>query len=152
MKKKYLAIEGKQGRTIIARLKPGQEIVAGITAILRDKKITAGYLPVIAGGFKKLTLVSMKPGENKNLPVDIEKNYEEPLEYFGVGTIAEKEGGPSLHVHLTAARAENKSLTGHLISGEIVLLTEIVIIEVTGVKMIRKKDPEIFDLPLLDFE
>ncbi len=150
MKKNYIAAEGTPGRTIIARLKPGQDIVVGITQILTDKNIKAGYMPVIAGGFKQLRLISMKPGESADSPVQIERDYTEPMEYFGVGTIAQHNGQPSLHVHLSAGRTENKSLTGHLVSGEIVLVTEVVIVEINGVNLIRREDPEIFNLPLLD--
>ena len=59
------------------------------------------------------------------------------------------EGKPSLYIHLTAAQAGNKSITGHLVSGEIVLLTEVVIVELLEVAVTRKADPEVFDLPLL---
>lgn len=139
----YYSAEGKQGKIIIARLKPGQELVEGLSKILKEKKIKAGYIPVLLGGFKNLKIVSMAFGENEDSPKSIEKEYREPLEYFGIGTIAEIEGKPSIHIHLTAAQAGNKAIAGHLVSGEIVLLTEVVIVEVKGVKMIRKEDPEI---------
>ncbi len=145
--------EAQQGRTIVARLKPGQEVVFEIHKILKQKKITSGYMPVIVGGFKKLRLISMRSADDENQPVSFEKSYTEPLEYFGMGTIAQNAAGePSIHVHLSAARAENKGLTGHLVFGEVVLLTEIVIVELTGVTMVRKPDPNVYNVPLLSFE
>ena len=68
-----------------------------------------------------------------------------------MGTIAEVQGKPSIHIHLTAAQAGNKSITEHLVSGEIVLLTEVVIVEILGTKITREDDVELFGLPLLQF-
>ncbi len=150
--KKYLLAEGEQGRTIIARLKPGQDVVACITQILIDKKINGGYMPVFMGGFKRVKLDSMKASSDENAPTDITAEFNEPLEYFGQGTIAEDAGKPSIHIHLSAARTGNKSITGHLVSGEIVNVVEIVIIEVVGITMTRKKDKEVNNLSLLNFE
>ena len=150
--KKYIATEGKRGRIFMCRLTPGQDVIAGITTFLKEKKVVAGFIPVVMGGFKKVTLTSMRPGANENQPVDITKSYEEPLEYFGQGTIAQHNGELSLHIHVTAAREGNSSLAGHLVSGEVVLVTEIVVIEITGVEITREADPEVFNLPLLKFK
>jgi predicted DNA-binding protein with PD1-like motif len=147
----HILAEGKQGRTFIARLKPGHELVQSVHTLLAEKQISAGYIPVLQGGFKKLKLLSMTFGENEDHPQDVELEYRQPLEYFGAGTIALENGRPSIHVHLTAAQAGNQSLSGHLISGEIALLTEIVIVEITGIEMARKEDPDVLGLPLLHF-
>lgn len=150
----YISTEGQQGRTIIARLKPGQDLVEGINNILKEKNIKAGYIPVLQGGFKNLKLISMTPNsECPDAPRSIETDYAEPLEYFGCGTIAEDtDGNPSIHIHLSAAQTGSKTVSGHLVSGEIALLTEIVIIEIINVKILRKSDPEVFDYKLLSFE
>lgn len=152
MNDKFISVEGKQGRTIIVRLKPGQDIVEGITKILIEKKIKAGYIPILIGGFRKLKLISSAFGENENHPNDVKLEYKEPLEFVGQGTIAQTEDGkPSVHIHLSAGQAGNKSITGHLVSGEILYVAEIVIVEVKNVSMIRKPDPEVYYKPLLDF-
>ena len=91
-------------------------------------------------------------GEQEDRPHDIELEYRQPLEYFGSGTIAHVHGNPSLHIHLSAAQAGNKSITGHFVSGEIALLTEVVVVELTDISLTREPDPEVFSLPLLSFE
>ena len=148
----HISTNGQQGRTVVVRLKPGDKVIESVNKILEENKIKAGYIPVIQGGFKNLRLISMTHGKNEDEPERVELTYREPLEYFGTGTIGEAGGKPSIHVHLSAAQAGNKSLTGHLVAGEVVLLTEIVIVEITGVKMIRKEDPEVYNFPLLYFE
>lgn len=152
MSKGYVAAEANQARTIVVRIKPGQEIVATITQILQEYKIQSAHIPTLLGGFKKLKLGSMKPSDEKTHPKDIVTEYNDPLDYFGTGTVAWQDGQPSLHVHLTAAGGDTKGITGHLFYGEVVFLAEIVIVELTGVTMVRKEDPEVFNMPLLDFE
>lgn len=147
----YISAQGKQGRTILARLKPGHELVQSLHQLLREHDISAGYIPVLQGGFKNVKLISMTFGESEDHPQDIELEYRQPLEYFGTGTIAQIQGKPSIHVHLAAAQSGNASLTGHLVSGEIALLTEVVVVELTGVVVTREEDPEVFSLPLLHF-
>jgi predicted DNA-binding protein with PD1-like motif len=148
----YISAEGKQGRTVIARLKPGYDIFQALDQLLVEHGIQAGYIPVLQGGFKNLKLVSMTFGESEDCPQDVELEYRQPLEYFGMGTVAQVQGKPSIHIHLTAAQAGNKSITGHLVSGEIVLLTEVVVVELLDVTVTRKADPEVFDLPLLHIQ
>jgi len=140
---RYISAEGKQGRVIIARLKPGQELVEGINLLLRDKKIKAGYIPVLLGGFKNLKINSMTLSKDEEDPENKVLEYREPLEYFGNGTIAQVDGKPSVHIHLAAAQSGNRSIGGHLISGEIVLLTEIVIVELLNVKITRRIDKDV---------
>ena len=94
----YISAEGKQGKTIIARLKPGYEIVSSIQQVLLKEGIKAGYIPVLQGGFKNLKLDSMTFGGSEDYPQDVELEYRQPLEYFGMGTIAEEEEKPSIHI------------------------------------------------------
>ncbi|SRR5579884_2552270 len=148
----YLSVEGRQGKTVIARLKPGYDLLQSLGQLLTEHGIQAGYIPVLLGGFKNIKLVSMTFGDTEDHPQDVELIYREPLEYHGTGTIANVDGKPSLHIHLSAAQAGNKSLTGHFVSGEIALLTEVVIVELTDVALTRKVDPEVYSLPLLSFE
>jgi predicted DNA-binding protein with PD1-like motif len=147
----YFSAEGKQGKTVIARLKPGYDLLQSLSELLIEHHIQAGYIPMLLGGLKNLKLISMTFGENEDHPRDIELEYRQPLEYFGCGTLAQVQGKPSLHIHLSAAQAGNKTISGHFVSGEIALLTEVVIVELTNVLMTRESDPEVYSLPLLSF-
>ena len=147
-----LSTEGKQGRTIIARFKPGQELVLALTKFLQKKHIRACYIPVLLGGFKNLKMNSMTFGKSEDEPKQMELEYRQPLDYFGNGTIAQIDDKPSIHIHLVAAQSGNKPISGHLVSGEIVLTTEIVIVEIEGAKFTRKPDREIFNYSLLYFK
>lgn len=149
MSKGYISAEANQARTIVARIKPGQELVSAITQILLEHEIKQAYIPTLLGGFKKLKLGSMKLSTEANRPEDIVTEYSDPLDYFGTGTVAWQDDKPSLHVHLTAAGGKTKGITGHLFYGEVVFLAEIILVELTGITMTRKKNPEVFNMPLL---
>ena len=149
----YLSLEWKQWRTIMARLKPWQELFEWISQILKDKNIKAWYIPLLQWWFSNAKLISMTHNnEQPDNPIDVELEYKEPLEYFWTWTIAEVDWKPSIHIHLTWAQAWNKSITGHLVSWEITLLTEIVIVEITWWVITREKDSDVFDYPLLTFK
>lgn len=147
----HYSAEGKQGRTIVARLKPGQDIVAGITSVIEKHNIKSGYIPVLLTGLKQLRIISMNFTDNEDNPQNVELEYQEPLDCFGQGTIATLDDKPSIHIHFTAAQAGNKTISGHLVSGIVLYVTELVIVEITGITMTRKKDPEVFNMPLLSF-
>ncbi len=151
MSKGYVSAELTQGRTVVARIKPGQEVVATVSQILKAHNIQQAHIPTLLGGFQKLRLASMVPSGNPSHPKDIVTEYTDPLDYFGTGTVASHNDKPVMHVHLTAAGGTTKGVTGHLLYGEVVFLAEIVIVELTGVNMMRKEDPEVYGMPLLDF-
>ena len=52
----YISTVGKQGRTIIARLKPGYDLLQSLNQLLMDHHIQAGYIPMLLGGFKNLKI------------------------------------------------------------------------------------------------
>ena len=79
-------------------------------------------------------------------------NHQGPFEVHGTGTISMQDGKPFPHIHITLAKFGNEALTGHLVRAKIALFIEIVIEELEDVKMIRKEDADVFNLPLLNFE
>lgn len=146
-----LVSEATQGRTIIARFKPGKDIVEAINELLIEKNVQAGYIPTLIGGFKSLRLATRELSDDANHPKVTETELAEPLEYFGMGTVATVNDKPSIHVHLSGGKGGGASVTGHLLGGEIVLLTEIVIVECVDVEMTRTKDEEVYGYPMLNF-
>ncbi len=147
----YISAEGRQGKVFVARFKPGQDLRDALNAFCLEKGIKAGYIPVLLGGFKNLKVNAMVQGEKDDQPRTVLREYQEPLEYFGCGTVAFADGKPSIHIHLAAAQGNHNAVGGHLVSGEIVFLTEVVIVEVEGIVMTRQSDPKVFNMPLLHF-
>ena len=148
-----VSTEAMPGRTIIARLKPGEEIFGGIAKVMEKHDVKCGYIPVLLGGFKHARIRSMSRSENPDKPQTIDIELDEPLEYHGCGTIARgRDGKPAIHIHVSAAKSHAAPVAGHLVSATVVLLTEIVIVEITSPALVRKLDPDCFEYEVLDFE
>jgi predicted DNA-binding protein with PD1-like motif len=145
-----LVREAKFGKVIVARLEHKKEIIAEIKEICKKKGIKSGFIPTLIGGLAEAELISMKYAdvkyENKKL------KHTGPFEVKGVGTIAMDGDEVSPHIHIVLGKYGNECVSGHLVSGKIALFIEVVIIELKGVKMIKKVEPEIFGLKLLNFE
>lgn len=145
-----LVRESKQGKVVVARLKNKKELMPEIENLCIKHNIKSGYIPVLIGGLQEAELISMKSAgpelENQKI------THKGPFEVQGSGTISLKDGKPFPHIHINLAKFGNEALTGHLVRGKIALFIEIVIEELEDVKMIRKEDADVFNLPLLNFE
>ena len=139
---------------MVARIQPGQSLLSAIEELLKKHEIKSGYIPVIHGCFSDCTILTVEenpdcPGD----PKDVEISFDEPLVYSGNGTIAEEEDGkPFIHLHPTISKKDGIAYVGHLIEATVLLTTEIVIVEVLGMKINRKPAPEVHDIILLNVE
>lgn len=149
-------IQFKPGRHFIARFLPGKDLQISIVEFCKKHKIKAGYIPLLQGGLKYADIInpnSVKIGENKKV-YPVKKRYNYAMEFVAQGTIAlNKKGEYENHIHIVGGGNKHKMLCmGHLVKGEIAILTEIVIIETDGIELIRAIDKGIFDKPLLFFK
>lgn len=77
-------------------------------------------------------------------------------EALGCGTLAhDPEIGEILpHIHTSIGLKERSAAghTSHLLSARVQFLTEFVIVEVTSPRMLRPRQPQMYDVPLLTFD
>lgn len=149
----FQSAEGAISRVITARLKPGTEFLTGIIAICEKHHIQQGYISCCIGSLQKATFCAAK----KDNSVKIGAKYANPIEIpgpvqfvSGQGFICQSESGEYiLHIHGTFSNWKNERMTqvfdGHMWhEGNPVLITmELIINEVTGLKMLRKYDDEV---------
>lgn len=149
----YISSTGTQEKTIVARIKPGNDLIESIQEIMKEYDIKSGYIPVIHGCFDELTLLTVHHNpDNPGDPLDETITFKENLVFVGSGTIANSNGEKFVHIHLTAAKKDGSAISGHLLSANILLVTEIVIVKLENIKMCRKIDHEVYDTELLHFE
>ncbi|NLV27283.1 MAG: DNA-binding protein [Methanomicrobiales archaeon] len=128
---KYAA--GTCGRVFYLHIEHGEDPVATIQSFVQEKEVLSGVIHFI-GAIKKAMLVT-GPKEDV-LPPDPYK-VEVPFahELIGTGFIRSGEGGPVVHIHVSAGRGE-KALTGCLRgSAEVFILIEAVIMEFAGIEI-----------------
>lgn len=146
--------EGKLGRVVVLRLKPGTDVLQGLQAACERSGINNGVIISAIGSLAHVSFCD---------PIEIAEKrarfgYGDPLQLDGPiellsasGIICHDDSGATnLHVHVDLADQNGKAYGGHLVEGTKVLLTlDAVIGEVEGVDMRRKMDPEL-EVPLLN--
>ncbi len=60
MEKTYISAQGRIGKIIISRIKPGSELLTEIVKIVKKYKINTGFIPTLLGGLVDTRLISMK--------------------------------------------------------------------------------------------
>lgn len=143
--------QGKLGRVIALRLKPGTDVLLGLEEACKRNGINNGVILSAIGSLDSPHFCN--PVE---MPTKAGYGYGETLHLTGPieltnasGIIChDDEGNTNLHVHLTVTDRHGNAHGGHLVEGTKVLLTvDVIIAEIEGLVMGRKFDNEL-EVPL----
>lgn len=141
--------QGELGKVVVFRLGPGCDLLKSLEEIVKRENIQSGLVISGAGSLSQVTLRNVRlfpdefPIQDRNRIYTPKK---EPLELLSLaGNIARKDGEVSIHCHVTVSSGldDGGAYGGHLIEGCLVFsYCEVVIAEITGLKMKRNIDPE----------
>ena len=143
--------QGKLGRVVALRLKPGTDVLLGLEEACKRSGINNGVILSAIG-----SLDSPHFCDVVELPTKAGYGYGEVLHLTGPieltnasGIIChDDEGNTNLHVHMTLTDRHGNAHGGHLVEGTKVLLTvDVIIAEIEGLVMGRKFD-EGLEVPL----
>ena len=143
--------QGKLGRVIAVRLKPGTDVLLGLQEACERNGINNGVILSAIGSLQDPHFCN--PVE---LPTKAGYGYGETLHLTGPieltnasGIIChDDEGNTNLHVHMTVTDRHGNAHGGHLVEGTKVLLTvDVILAEIEGLVMGRKFDEEL-EVPL----
>ncbi|GAA1237047.1 PPC domain-containing DNA-binding protein [Streptomyces rhizosphaericus] len=149
----------RTGRQYVLALEHEEDLLNGLARFCADHDIRAAYIPTFVGGLRTARLVgTCEPLSDPEAPL-WEEITVESLEALGGGTLAwdvEKDRlAPHIHV---AAGIKGKSAEGrvsHLLGAKVQFICEIPIVEVIGdaegPALTRRRNPDLFDVPLLSF-
>lgn len=128
----------EHGRTFIAKLNHGADLLEELNKICTDENIKAGQINAIGA------VSSLKLGffdQNTKEYILTTYAYDEPLEIVScTGNISIKDGKPFCHVHITAADKKGKCIGGHLVAGTAVYAGEVILQELLGDDLVREID------------
>ncbi|AGB41084.1 putative DNA-binding protein with PD1-like DNA-binding motif [Halobacteroides halobius DSM 5150] len=125
------------------RLETGDDLLAELTKLVKEKGIEAGKVSAI-GAVKQATL-SYYDQEKQQYN---EKEFNQPLEIISfLGNISLKDGEPIIHAHISLGDEEGELYGGHLASETIVFACEFIIEEYEG-KPFKRGYHETTGLPL----
>ena len=143
--------QGKLGRVIAVRLKPGTDVLLGLQEACERNGINNGVILSAIGSLQDPHFCN--PVE---LPTKAGYGYGETLHLTGPieltnasGIIChDDQGNTNLHVHMTVTDRHGNAHGGHLVEGTKVLLTvDVILAEIDGLVMGRKFDTEL-EVPL----
>lgn len=134
--------QGTLGRVFTLRLEDGDTVPDAIETFAREHGIASGLCMMIGGVGRGNIVVGPRDGDAPVIDPMLHA-IAAPHEVAAVGTLFPGEDGkPMLHMHAALGR-EGATATGCIRPGlDIWLVGEVVIIEISGTDMIRRKDPK----------
>ena len=143
--------QGKLGRVVALRLKPGTDVLLGLEEACKRSGINNGVILSAIGSldsphFCDVVEVPTKAGYGYGEVLHLTG----PIELTNASGIIchDDEGNTNLHVHMTLTDRHGNAHGGHLVEVTKVLLTvDVIIGEISGIVMGRKFDNEL-EVPL----
>lgn len=141
------------GRTIVAVFDHGEDFYTALHHVCTEHNIRQGYIPTFIAGFASADLVgTCERLDNPQAPV-WSKVQLSNIEALGGGTLAWDpiEDRLAPHIHVTVGLKEYSATghTSHLLAATVQFLTELTIVEIVSPTMTRRKNSDLYDVPLL---
>ena len=145
---RVISAAGAFGRIVIARLRPGTDVLLGIKEVCRVHGIRGGVILCAFGSLQKCVLGYVRPTSEPHMKSGLDfVRLTGPIEFTNAqGMISESKNGELvLHLHGVVVDRHNHCFAGHFIESENLTLAnvEIAIGEITGIKMGREVEPEL---------
>ncbi|NOX81030.1 MAG: DNA-binding protein [Deltaproteobacteria bacterium] len=126
---------GTPGRVFYARFDDGDDLLEGITRIVREEQIHCAWLQII-GGLRNAGVVT-GPKEPVMPPEPVWQHVGTVREVIGVGSVFWSEGEPLIHLH-AALGHHGETLTGCVRKDtKVYLVIEAMIVELAGIDVTR---------------
>jgi len=152
----YLYRLGRGGKILVARIKPGSDLLKSICSLVEENEIKSGVIMSGVGLLSKARLRNCKILPKEYPITDANRfflTFERPMEILSLsGNVSEVEGKPWIHAHITLSYIENDEIRvvgGHLLEGCIVFgFAEVFIMKLEGIDMEKRFDEETKTLQL----
>ncbi len=156
MTDRHIVKSGRPGRVIVARVKPGSDLLSSLQKIAAEERITSGVIVSGVGLLKQARLRNCRSLPEEYPITDANRtflSFEKPLEILSIsGNVTLAEGEPLVHAHLTLSSVEEDETTvieGHLIEGCVIFgFSAFTILELEGIEMVKRFDLETRTLQL----
>ncbi|MER6913889.1 PPC domain-containing DNA-binding protein [Streptomyces sp. NPDC000594] len=150
------ATEFTRGREFALALDHGEDFYTALTAFCTEHEVRSAFVPVIIGAFRSARLVgACEPPADLEAPVWAE-TVVEYTEAQGSGTLAwdPDTGTLAPHIHISTGLKHESAhgRVGHLLGAEVQFINEIHIVEVAHPRLLRRRNPGLYEVPLLGFD
>ena len=149
------AAELTMGRTFAVHFDHGDDFYTALAEFCARYDVRQGFIPMFIAGMREVQLVgTCDKLEDPNAPVWSAVHLEN-VEAVGGGTLAyDEETGTVLpHIHVSVGLKAHSAAahTSHLLGAKIQFLTEMYVVEVAGPRFSRRRNADLYDVPLLTF-
>jgi predicted DNA-binding protein with PD1-like motif len=143
------------GRTVVVVLDHGDDFYTALAQACTDNGIRQGYIPMFIAGFAAADLVgTCEQLEDPQAPV-WSRVHLTNIEALGGGTLAwdDASGNIAPHIHVAVGLKAHSATghTSHLLGATVQFLTEMIIVEIVEPRLLRRKQADLYDVPLLQF-
>lgn len=143
------------GRSFAVAFDHGEDFFTALATFCQDNGVRQGFIPAFIAGFRDVQLVgTCEKLDNPKAPVWTSVHLSN-VEALGTGTLAYDHAHDRVapHIHVSVGLKEHSATghTSHLLTATVQFLTEMLIIEVTAPDMQRIPQPDLYDVPLLQF-
>jgi predicted DNA-binding protein with PD1-like motif len=144
------------GRTFVVVFEHGDDFFPTLEAFCEAERVSGGYIPMFVAGFQTVELVgTCRRLEDPAAPVWDAVQLSN-VEAVGGGTLARDPDSGVLmpHLHVACGLKEHSAVghTSHLLGARVQFLVEMVVVEVAAPGLVRRRDPGLYDVPLLGFQ
>ena len=130
---KYKLVE-QQPRTFVLIFNTGDEVAEGLKQFAKEQMMSASSFKAIGA----LSAVKLGWFNWETKQYDVVVDFNEQVELLSlIGDIAEKDGEPQVHAHVTVGRKDGTAHGGHLLSALVRPTCEVVLTE--SAKHLRKE-------------
>ncbi len=142
-------LQGQLGRVFMVKFAHGDDVLAALTDLAIRESIRAAWIQFL-GAIHKGGLV-VGPAKTELPPQPVWHMLDQAWEVVGVGNLFWEGDSPRLHLHGALGRGP-ETLTGCLRKeSQVYLVVEALILELTGVNVSRRLDPDL-GVALLRFD
>jgi len=140
---------GAVGRCVCIRLHEGDAVYASVQGVAAKENISAGVVFAVGGVKNGAVVTGPIDQDERPLRTTVER-FSDARELAGVGTLFKNEEGEvKLHMHAAIGKGAAPVVGCPRVSLDCWLVTEIIILELTGVAAVRAKEAS--GLELLKF-
>ncbi|WP_436501708.1 PPC domain-containing DNA-binding protein [Actinokineospora sp. HUAS TT18] len=143
------------GRTFGVTFDHGEDFFTALAEFCRVNNVRQGYIPSFIAGLSEVDIVGTCDKLDDPAAPVWTKVHLTNVEAFGGGTLAYDPDTDQVlpHIHVAVGLKEHSATgyTSHLLGAQVLFLTEMLVIEVTQPTMLRERQPDLYDVPLLRF-
>lgn len=121
----------KSGEAVVVRLLDGEKLLEALSHLPQSGAVVCGV-----GMLREVVLGYWEAGKY------LEERIPEPVELLSLqGNIGEGPEGVVVHLHVVVGEKGGKALGGHLLSATVHNTVEALVIRLSGVRLLRKREP-----------